>query len=214
MSLPVFLQDILDDGCATIEGVAAVTDDDRAAAAEILTEFERRCRIDFPGDPPAFSQPAAVWAAEMLFNACRCLLFRAIDEAGIEELLSQPFPGECDASAHWSVDLSFALLPDLIARARSASPDDPLLKILKRWANDWPLSSVGVADVEPADVDAVVSHQGLLRLYCDRIVARKDFTRLTHATVYREIEYSLGAHPELAPEFNRRLQTVEEEQPE
>lgn len=214
MSLPVFLRDILDDGCATIDGVAAVTDDDRAAAAETLTEYERRCRIDFPGDPPRVSQPAAVWAAEMLFNACRCLLYRAIDEAGIDELLSQPFPGERDAAAHWSVDLSFALLPDLIARAKSASPDDPLLKILKQWANDWPLSSVGVADIEPADVDAIVIHQGLLRLYCDRIIARKDFPRLTHESVCREIEYSLGAHPELAPEFNRRLKAVEEEQSE
>lgn len=206
MSLPDFLRDLFEDGCTTVTGVEPVTDDDRAAAAEILAGFERRCRTEFPGGPPPLSLPAAVWAAEMLFNASRCLLYREIDEAGIDEFLDRPFVGERDASTHWSVDLSFALLPDLITRAEAASRDDPLVKTLRQWANEWPLSSVGVFGVEPEHLGGVISHPGLLRVYADRILVKNDLSRLNHHAVRTEIATALGAHPELAPEFSKHLQ--------
>ena len=107
--------------------------------------------------------PAALWGAEMMYAACQCLAFREIDEAELTRRLSRPFSGRPDASAHYSVDLTFRMLPDLYHRARSASRNDPLVARLQEWAEDWPLSSVGMPEAtrenlpaNPKRIDAIL----------------------------------------------------------
>lgn len=211
MSLTGFLQDLLNDGCATLEQPEPVTTEDRAAAAEILQAFECCWRMEFPGDPPPLSLPAAVWAAEMLFRACQCLMFRAIDADGVRELLGVPYSGEQSASEHYSVDLTFQLLPDVVRRAENVSRDDPLLAILREWAGQWPLSSVGLQHVQPQTLQPVVSHPGLRRLYVDRILQRNDYSRLNEPQVVSEIRTVLGAHHELAPKMLQQLESASSE---
>ena len=48
------------------------------------------------------------------------------------------------ASAHYAVDLVFRFLPDLLGFANSANREDPVCGAIRRWAIEWPLSSVGM----------------------------------------------------------------------
>jgi MoxR-vWA-beta-propeller ternary system domain bpX4 len=178
------------------------------AAEGVLIEFEQRFRLEMPGEAPAFSISAALWGAEMTYLACQCLAFREIDEAELSRRLSRPFVGSQDASAHYSVDLTFRMLPDLYHRARTASRNDPLVNCLQEWAGAWPLSSVGIPDAtgknapsDPKQIDSILEHPSLRTLYVDRIMARKDLSRLSDPRVREGVTAAIGFHEELAPDL-------------
>ncbi len=178
---------------------------DRQAAETVIREFEERYRLDCPGFPPRLSMPAAIWAAEMFHGAAVAMTYREIDEAGVDEILSQPFPGARDASAHYSVDLTFRLLPDLHLRAKAASRSDPLLHHIQKWAKEWPLSSVGMAGIIPEQIDEILANDCLRILYIDRLIARKDLSRLEPPKVRDAIRAAYGIHHQLAPEIHAAL---------
>jgi hypothetical protein len=183
---------------------------DLTAAAEVLKEFESVWRLDVPGPAPQFDVAAAMWAATMLYRAAQCAVFRDIPEATLRQGLSLKCPATSDEAArHYSVDLSFRFLPDLMTLARRTSPEDPLLQELQSLANQWPLSSVGMKGIEPASVDAIAGHVGLLQLYVDRIVAREDFARLSDQRVRTAARQTAGAYAELSPTLARHLQKHE-----
>jgi hypothetical protein len=194
------LQNLLDEGRVMLTTPAAPTVPELREAESLLARFEQRYRLEMPGEAPALSMPAAVWGAEMFFRACQCLVFREIDAAGVDELLCRPFAGRQDAAAHYSVDLTFRLLPDLFQRARAASRHDPLLERLQELADAWPLSSVGIAGIQPKHLEPILEHPCLRILYADRIIARQDLARLTDARVRASVLAAIGLHEELAPE--------------
>jgi len=66
-------------------------------------------------------------------------------------------------------------------------------------ARAWPLSSVGVAGVSDVDVDPFIDHPSLRRLYADRIVERRDASRLGDPRVRAAVREAIGAHDELVP---------------
>jgi hypothetical protein len=179
---------------------------DRTLAEQVLA-------LDFPGElPPPFA-PAARWAALSLYRGCQLSIFRELDEGAMDELLAAQCPTCEPASRHWSVDVVFRYLPDLVRHAAAARTDDPLIARLQGWCARWPLSSVGVklagAPLSESAVGEVAGHAGLLRLYSDRILAKKDWSRLAHPAVREAMAASLGAHAamwtELPPELTPAL---------
>jgi hypothetical protein len=171
---------------------------DLSAADQTLAEQVAVLRLDFPGEPPPLVAAATRWAAISLYRCCQLGIFRELDEGAIDELLAAQCPACEPASRHWSVDVVFRYLPDLVHHTTVASPDDPLVARLQRWCAQWPLSSVGVklASILPDEsaVGEVASHSGLLQLYSDRILAKKDWSRLAHPAIRSAIAASLGGH--------------------
>lgn len=211
MSLPLFIRALLDNGRLRVPRPDETEDpQDFKAAAEVLREFESVWRLDFPGPAPEFDLPGAMWAATMLYRAAQCAVFRDVPEPTLRQGLSLTCPQTAnDAARHYSVDLTFRFLPDLVNLARQASPDDPLLQELKSLANQWPLSSVGMKGVEPGGIDAIVGHPGLLQLYVDRILAREDFSRLSDERVRTAARKAAGAYAELSPTLAKHLEKHE-----
>jgi hypothetical protein len=202
------LRGLLEDGRAVLRTPLVPGPAELPAAESVLIEFEQRYRLEMPGEAPALSLPAALWGAEMTYFACQCLAFREIDEAELTSRLSRPFAGKWDASVHYSVDLTFRMLPDLYHRARATSRNDPLVARLAGWADDWPLSSVGMpavtrekAAADPTRIDAILEHPSLRTLYIDRIIARNDLSRLSDRRVAELATAAIGLHEELAPEL-------------
>jgi hypothetical protein len=148
----------------------------------------------------------------MLQRACQAVAFRDLGEAEIAGALGTACPGDDSPATHYSVDLTFRYLPDLLKLARSASEGDPLVSRLARWAGQWPLSSVGIAGAKPGRVEAIAGHPCLLWLYVDRIMARRDTSRLVDPRVRDCVRESLGMFPELAPEMVSALQAIQPEQ--
>jgi hypothetical protein len=149
--------------------------------------------------------PVATWAATQLFRACQLAIYRELDAGAIDELLAPACPQAEAASRHWSADLPFVFLPDLIRQAAATASQDPLLERLRQWAALWPLSSVGVPQIQPQHVAELASHPGLLRLYVDRILARKDWPRLADPAVRAAAQEALGGHASLWPEAAKQL---------
>jgi hypothetical protein len=202
------LRSLLEEGRVVLKTPLVPTALELRAAEGVLIEFEQRFRLEMPGEAPALSMSAALWGAEMTYLACQCLAFREIDEAELNSRLSRPFVAPRNASVHYSVDLTFRMLPDLYQRARSASRNDPLVNRLLEWADAWPLSSVGIPETTrenaPADrkqIDTILEDSSLRTLYIDRIITRKDLSRLRDPRVRELVTAAIGLHEQLAPEL-------------
>src|SRR4051812_12480298 len=122
MSLTTFLQSLLDHGRLRVARPDRVESAaDLKSATRVLLDFEQAWRLEFPGEAPPLDQPAAIWAARMLYRAAQGAVFRDVDEGTLKNGLSLPCPTSCDAaSLHYSVDLTFRFLPELATLARGA----------------------------------------------------------------------------------------------
>jgi hypothetical protein len=135
----------------------------------------------------------------MLYRACQFITYRDTGETTVAEMLAAACPASDPPSVHYSVDLTFRFLPDLGKLARCVSPRDPLLAHIGKWAVEWPLSSVGMADVGPVRIDPWAEDPCLLGLYVDRVIARGDLPRLGDRRVRKAVQRAVGPFPDLAP---------------
>jgi hypothetical protein len=108
----------------------------------------------------------------------------------------------CDrAEVHYSVDLTFRYLPDLVRIAKSIASEDPLIELLMKRCRQWPLSSVGVKGTGEVPLGSIAESPGLMQIYVDRILARDDTERLANELVRQRVQQALGLYPALAPKL-------------
>ncbi|HEX5104440.1 MAG TPA: hypothetical protein VFV87_11545 [Pirellulaceae bacterium] len=201
MKLDAFLAALFDHGrVQVLRPQAAITPADEKVALVKLQNQAAVLAAEFPGQPPPLFPLAALWAATSFYRACQLAVYRDLDAQAIEELLGAVCPAGERAARHGSVDIVFRYLPDLVRHASAASQQDPLVAKLRQWAADWPLSSVGMAATSPRHEDDFTSHPGLVQLYVDRILAKKDWSRLAQPMVAEAVRRSLGAHGGLWPD--------------
>ncbi|MEI8380302.1 MAG: hypothetical protein WCJ09_09250 [Planctomycetota bacterium] len=212
MSLPDFLTSLLNDGRARVDPIYdpenhLVSDapGEIDSAFDLLSQFETEYRSDLPGQPPPLSQPSALWAATSVYRACSLLAYRAYDAEQVELALNVPCPESPSPQTVYAVDLTFRFLPDLVRLARAASPDDRLVHVLMRWAQQWPLSSVGISGVTIELTPAWLADSCLRQMYVDRILLMQDESRLTDPQTREGVIESLGKHPELSPKLANLL---------
>jgi hypothetical protein len=201
-----FLRQLFEDGVITLAAGAPEEDEDAVDAT--LSDAEARHRLNLPGEPPAWDSAVGRWASRLLYDACRALVHREIESEEVARTLSTPPPSHGTPSAHYSADVPFRALPDVLRLARGVSPDDPLTIRLLDVARTWPLSSVGVAHLGPLDITGFIDDLSLRRTYVQRIVHHNDFDRLDDERVRLEVRSLLGAYPSLAPAVARRLEGV------
>jgi hypothetical protein len=156
-------------------------------------------RNELAHEAPPLSMPSAAWAAMRMYRACQFLVYRQIEPPVIERDLAEPCPEPSSPGICYSVDLSLRVLPELLSLARGLSDDDPLVLALLKLAHEWPLSSVGIANIGDIDIAAFIDDPCLRQLYVDRIIQRNDVSRLTDPRVSDVVREALGAYPELAP---------------
>jgi len=192
ITLSQFLEHLFDEGRVMVSAPEPAPADELSAADATLAALEAVYRLDLPGEPPPLSPPAARWAAVSLFYACQFVAFRNAGEEMIAVALASPVPPAEPASLHYSVDLTFRFLPDLLRLARSDAENDPLLGYLQQWAAAWPLSSVGLPGVTPSSIEPIVRDPCLLSIYCDRVIARNDRSRRSDPRVEDAVRQAVG----------------------
>ena len=136
------------------------------------------------------------------YRACQFVVHRDVSPDVIRQELADVCPEPGSSEVHYSVDVVFRHLPDLLKFATSAAENDPLVEHLRHWTRQWPLSSVGVPDVSDITIYEIASNAGLLRLYVDRIIATRDASRLNDCAVRDAVQSALGLYPDLAPELS------------
>lgn len=207
-----FLDDLFDHGRVAVGPPELSWDaEELDSAVERLRVVEQRVRAQAPGTPPEFERAAAEWSAAAFYRASQAAVFRELPAEAVERLFATPPADEATrvrAAWHYTVDLVFQFLPDLHRLASAASPADPLVDGLRAWARFWPLSSVGMSDVTVDSLAGIIEHPGLLALYVDRVIARRDVGRLDAPIVLQAVRRAIGPYADQfadAPEFYRRL---------
>jgi hypothetical protein len=205
MSFPEFLQQLFADGRVVVGKPEALTAEELRAGAHALQAQEELVRLELPAASPAYCADAAIWAASRYYAACQIAVFRDVGDDAIAELTKTEPVDWQHAAVHYSVDLTFRFLPDLMRIVLSAASDDPLAGALRTWCRRWPLSSVGIPELGEVEIGPIAHSTSLMQVYVDRIIAREDADRLANAPVRDAARRSLGMYPELAPKLTRCL---------
>lgn len=203
-----FLQGLLEEGRVSVTSPAPIPKAELGSADAILAAFEERYRQEIPGEPPPLDLSAARWAGANFYHACRFAVHRDAEATTLQTLVQLDFASTANAAAHYSVDLVFRFLPDLMRIARQAVSDDPLVERLQHWACCWPLSSVGMDLPGTIEIAPIVGCPSLLLLYVDRIFATGDQRRLQDKRVAEAARCAVGAYPELAGRLAPLLTTA------
>lgn len=209
MSFGLFLQSLMTDGVArvpvihesTTDHVGAMDEVEDVEAAEALEFCERRVRLDWPGDPPALDVELAVRSAGFIYQASRLVLSRHISAKDGMKLLDHFRIDVKTPAAHYAVDVVGRYLPDLLRLAGGELSDDPIVQRLRTFGKRWPLSSVGVAEIEPEQdsLEVVLNHESLRVEYVDRVLRQNDVARLSDPAVCEWARLAVGPHHELLP---------------
>lgn len=199
-----FLRQLTESGRVVIESAEAPDLATITKGDSWLADFEHQWRTQLAGEAPSFDIAAASWAGQSFYRACQKLM----DHDRNEETDHLGFPEpEFDKTAprsHYSVDIVFRFLPDLLKFAKAREETDPLLIRISTWCSQWPLSSVSMANLDDAvdvDITGFADDPTLMQLYVDRIVRHVDLTRIDHPKVRAAVHASIGEHPELARRF-------------
>lgn len=170
--------------------------------AAILKAREAVWRASLPGGMPAFSLSCAEWAAGKLYAACQLAAWREADGEMVRRAFAGPGPDSSKPEAIYSADVVFCFLPSVAALARRLAAGDALVAELLKLSAAWPLSGAGMERPVPARAAAaVLAHDGLRRLYVDRIIERAAVEEAAgDPRVAEEVAAALGLHGEtLAP---------------
>jgi hypothetical protein len=201
--LALCVQALLGDGRLAVSAEPPEIQDQETALW--LAKLDAAAREDVGLPLPAYSEDAALWGAQLLYQLCRFVVCRDIPEPEIKGVCEKPFPLPRSPEVDWSVDLTLRHLPRLFQMARHLSNADPLIEQMKRLAILWPLSSIGIAGIERPCLGNFIEHATLVRLYADRILATSDTSRLGEPQVDALLRADLGVHRDLAPDIAAKL---------
>jgi hypothetical protein len=172
---------------------------------EAIQELDRAVRPELAYDAPPLSESSAVWGLTTLYRSCQFLAYREVEEETVRQTLSAPCPDEPSPSVCYSVDLAMRYVPELHTLTRGIAPADPLTASLLALGRAWPLSSVGLADLGDLDLAPFIDHRSLRQLYVDRIIERRDSSRVLHPLVWEAARAAVGGFPGLAPFLSERI---------
>ncbi len=193
-----FLDQLFHTGQVTVP-VPGTNFDLSQSLGEQIRLFDRSARANLAGEAPPLEMEAAVWAATLLAGAARLAIARDLGAAEVQKVFAKPCPKPRSPSVDYSADLFLRYVPDLLGWVTRLASGDPLVEHLRRLAEQWPLSSVGIHGLKIGSLDSFIGHPSLRQLYIDRILQRGDASRLSEPRVAAGIRTALGAHPELSP---------------
>lgn len=199
--LEAFLVALWNDGCVEVDCGACFADPavQPDAVRARLRAADALLRREVHGPAPALSLEVAVHGACLLHAACLALRCHEISTTAVAAALQRHPPPAPPAVAAHSADLTLRYLPDLLAMARSRPGAGLLVDELLRLAREWPLSSVGSGDLGDLDLAPIFAAPALTGRYVDRVLAKRDATRLRDSRLRSAVRAALGAHPELDP---------------
>jgi hypothetical protein len=197
VQLSEFLTSLFSDGTVNVpRTLSDFLEHDLLESGRLIKKLHQSELFEMPAGMPALHEEAALWAAQYLFRTIQLVLLRDL-EADVIEAQLKPYPGEADATAHYSIDLIFRHLGPLFKFSSGISPDDPLVQKLKETAAAWPLSSVGLNILITADTAPILDSPALRSIYLDRIILTKDISRLKTNRTQSALAETVGLHQDL-----------------
>lgn len=212
MQLTSFISDLINTGKITVPGMMHdFTREDDNNCIKLLQEYYAADRLEMPGNAPAFSADAALWAAKYFYLAVQLTVIRDADETVVQNKL-QSYRILQTPSAIYSVDLIFRYLPALLLLAKGLSPSDPLVKELQKTVAVCFLCAPGIEFEEVISVDQLSDDPSLWQLFIDRIIQYKDSSIIQNKKISHSVAASLGNYTKILwPEFESILNRTDEQ---
>lgn len=166
--------------------------DEALVTGDFLREVYDWEKQNYPFTAPEFDWTAALWSAKIVYFSAQLLLYRenAIDEV---ETLLLPYTENPNASNILSVDICLRFLPDILNKLKAVDSEDEIIPILEKFLVQWHYSAFNFTTEETnLNFDPIISDDCLRQLYCDRIIAHKDFKRARHEAIRPFVVGSLG----------------------
>ncbi|MDB5144998.1 MAG: hypothetical protein JWQ66_3711 [Mucilaginibacter sp.] len=202
LKLSEFLNRLFTEGVVTVpRQLLPVEEADLREAVRLIRQFYESDWVEMAYVAPVLDEAAALWAAQYFFRAVQFVLLRDLVEDQMAIHL-QPYGGEVDAGAVYSVDLVFRYLGPLFKLSSGLAPYDPLVERLRATAAAWPFSSVGLGvDVGTDDLvslEVIFSHPSLKYAYVDRVILLRDAGRINdNVKVAAALQEVLGLHQKI-----------------
>ncbi|MEZ6039249.1 MAG: hypothetical protein R3C20_02000 [Planctomycetaceae bacterium] len=170
---------------------------------ERLHSAEATWRLQLPGEPPSFLAEVAADAARVVLAICQGIVYRETEMTDITHIVQQAgflakYTMHGEPAYHYSVDMLFRFLPQLLERAQRLSLNDPLVEFILELMKPWPLSSVGIRQLRVNTTPPALRHPSLWRMYVDRIITQQDRSR-TECELVREAVAAAGGPFEILP---------------
>ncbi len=206
MKLDLFLIDFFQTGQATMQQEINDLDEESLShSILLLAEYHRADSLHMPFSAPNFHSNAALWAAKYIYYSLQLVLLRDIELEQIQQLLVD-YDGTDTAEEIYSADLMLRFLPDVLKLANGLSPEDPLVYKLKETAAKWPFSSVGMEGLRIGTMQNIFVHPSLRQAYIDRVITKKDISRIKGEEEMALLKEVLGMHEQtLWPNLNLML---------
>ena len=172
--------------------VLDILTDEALVTSEFLKEVYDWEKQNYPFISPDFDWTAALWSAKMVYFSAQLLLYREDTMEEVETLL-RPYTEKPSVSNILSVDICLRFLPDILTKIKQVDSEDEIIPILESFLKKWHYSGINYTLEETDfDFDPIVSNDCLRQLYCDRIIATKDFKRGQHKAINPHVVASLG----------------------
>ena len=205
-----FFEQLFSHGVVRVEGAELLREEELDSAVEWILRSELQTLEHWPATPPDVDRLALKWATHQFVTAAQLTVYRQLGAIEIERRLKPEFlTQEDDVSTAYSVDVVFRYLPDLFRIVKGMNPDDPLVSVLRRWGERWPLSSVGIMGLSELNIEPILTNRCLSLMYVDRIVEAEATDRLNHPQVRELVREAIGAFPELSPNLYRWMTTAD-----
>ena len=196
-----FLSDLFETGQVSVPVVGQETAPGFSSlrAQEILSARDEVVRLAAAGEVPLLGMETALIGAQWMYRGCQLFVDRARmpDEFNrlVKESCSELSPTPDTAHA---LDLTLSFLPDLKAHASLHAEDDPLMEVFNELARLWPLSAVGIPDLQPTwdRIGPWWKTASLRQRFLDRILVREAATMVNHTLVREALRASLGERAE------------------
>ena len=140
MSALDFVQSLADTGRVIVPPLL----DSPADLEPAVRMLDDLARLDLAFEAPPLVLAAGQWALTLLHRGCQSLVYREIAGDAVRDGLSQPCPEKASPAVHYSVDLSFRFVPDLLKLSCGVAREDPLVEGLIAREDHSRLDHAGV----------------------------------------------------------------------
>lgn len=212
MELSTFIKQLVTEGKVIVNGtLIQFSENDLQATKGLLQAYYNEDKLEMALAAPDFSEEAALWAAQYFYQAVQLTINR---DAG-EEIVATHLPaftGDITVETIYSADLALRYLPALFELAKGLAPGDILVTELRKTAAKWPFSSVGIELKEKVSDELIFTHASLKQAYIDRIINKKDNSRIDNEEILDCLIETTGEHlATIWPEFKTDLKQTHHE---
>ncbi|MCE3227288.1 MAG: hypothetical protein K0S32_1839 [Bacteroidetes bacterium] len=191
-SLSSFLLGLFENGEVTVKKeLSEFSETEKQESVSILKNIYEQSKSEMPSGVPEFDADAALWGSMILYRCIQFVMIRNLEAEEIEKRITD-FKSESTPSSVYSADLCLRYLPDVLRFAVSLAPDDPLVVRIKQLAEQWPFSSVGIKTNPETESSVSFDNRSLMKSYVDRIIDKKDLSKINNNNLKEEVEAVLG----------------------